>query len=259
MYKSPGNAKTVADVAVVRVVVDAIRTPEVVGVVVAPRAPTQHTGRRRSTRRRRQVASLVPRIRLPFVHVRAPLPHVSGHLVMPPGTATLRIAPHPARPLVPFVLVVAAFARVPLVPPRVFRPSTPRAPFSHSNSLGNRTPAHWQYASAPYQLTCTTGWSSFPPYARSHRRISSQNNCPTESTSEDQIPRPSLAHEPRVLRVGHRVHRQVIRRQLHGELLVARQELPPGHQQQQAAVDLVFDQELGPGIARLPSPSFLSF
>src|SRR5437016_418112 len=38
------------------------------------------------------------------------------------------------------------------------RPSTPRAAFSHSASVGNRWPAHWQYALASCQVTPTTGW-----------------------------------------------------------------------------------------------------
>ena len=33
----------------------------------------------------------------------------------------------------------------------------PRAAFSHSASVGNRLPAHLQYASASYQLTCMIG------------------------------------------------------------------------------------------------------
>ncbi len=41
-----------------------------------------------------------------------------------------------------------------------FLPSTPRAPFSHSISLGSRRPAHLQYACASSQLTQTTGWSA---------------------------------------------------------------------------------------------------
>ena len=37
------------------------------------------------------------------------------------------------------------------------RPSSPRAAFSHSASVGNRLPAHAQYAAASCQLTCVTG------------------------------------------------------------------------------------------------------
>ena len=40
--------------------------------------------------------------------------------------------------------------------------SGPRAARSHSASVGSRSSAQSQYATASYQLTCTTGWDSRP-------------------------------------------------------------------------------------------------
>ncbi len=42
------------------------------------------------------------------------------------------------------------------------RPSVPRAPYSHSSSVGSLHPFHAQYAVAWFQSTQLIGWSSLP-------------------------------------------------------------------------------------------------
>src|SRR5208337_1967833 len=99
LCQSPGNAETVKVVAEARVAVVAVRTPEEAGGGGGvPRAPTQHTGRR-CIHGCCDVATLVSRVRLSLICVCAPLPHVTAHLVMAPGTASLRMTPHAARHL----------------------------------------------------------------------------------------------------------------------------------------------------------------
>src|SRR5512140_3843021 len=55
-----------------------------------------------------------------------------------------------------------AFSRLALgswSPHGYIRPSLPRAAYSHSASVGNRFPAHVQYATAWFQSTQLIGWS----------------------------------------------------------------------------------------------------
>jgi RNA polymerase sigma-70 factor (ECF subfamily) len=59
-------------------------------------------------------------------------------------------------------------------PPR--RAPPPRIAYSNSASVGNRVPAHWQYATASCQVTCTTGYltgraNTLGKLAVGHRRL----------------------------------------------------------------------------------------
>ena len=94
-------------------------------------------------------------------------------------------------------------------------------------------PAHLHHRMVVLSAVCLKQAAGFP-----HKAIAVQPN----PLLKVGVARPSLPQKPRVLRIGYRVDRQVIRRQLHGELLVARQELPSGNQQQQAAVLGILDQ-----------------
>ncbi|CAM5272176.1 hypothetical protein SLAVM298S_07237 [Streptomyces lavendulae subsp. lavendulae] len=77
-----------------------------------------------------------------------------------------------------------------------------RAAFSHSVSVGSRRPAQRAYASASYQLTCSTGSSSGTGSVTPKRR---RSHCPPSRCQNSGAPmpcvricsQPALAHQRR--------------------------------------------------------------
>src|SRR5215218_1002407 len=78
----------------------------------------------------------------------------TGAVVFQPSLSLyIRLAAPPSLPT-----AFTSFALGAAFPHGYMRPSSPRAAYSHSASVGSRLPIHLQYAAAWYQSTQLRGW-----------------------------------------------------------------------------------------------------
>jgi hypothetical protein len=147
-----------------------------------PRASAQHLGG--VTVRTLRVSLWKGGVVLFIIPVTHPLRHIAGHIQSIIPAFSCRITAYRAMNSYPSSTLSSAqsagqlashtFAFLPskLSPQGEISPSGPCVAYSHSASVGSRASAHVQYASASYQETRTTGWSS-----RSSKLLSGPCGC----------------------------------------------------------------------------------